>query len=77
MKKIVALGLMLCFLTGCNRQMFDLDYTYDKVVCNYDGDKFTLNIDKWKDYDDGEQIQVKSNGKTYLLSANKCYLVDE
>lgn len=76
MKKIIVLSLIIVLLTGCNKQILDFDYTYDKVVCNYDGDKFILNIDKWSDYD-GEQIQVKSNGKTYLLSANKCYLIDE
>ncbi len=76
MKKIIVLSLIIVLLTGCNKQIIDLDYTYDKVICNYDGDKFVLNIDKWTDYE-GEQIQVKSNGKTYLLSANKCYLIDE
>ena len=58
------------------KQILDLDYEYNKVICNYDGDKFELNIDKWTDYE-GEQLQVKSNGKTYLLSANKCYLIKE
>ena len=76
MKKIIVLSLIIMLLTGCNRQIIDLDYSYNKAICNYDGDKFILNVDKWVDYD-GEQIQVKSNGKTYLLSANKCYLIDE
>lgn len=76
MKKILIIsGILL--LTGCgNKQIFDFDYTYDKVVCNYNGDKFELKIDKWNDYE-GEQIQIKSDGKTYLLSANNCYLIDE
>lgn len=74
MKKIIVLSLIIVLLTGCNKQIIDLDYNYDKAICNYDGDKFELKIDKWTDYD-GEQIQVKSNGKTYLLSANKCYLI--
>ena len=77
MKKTVLLVIGLLLITGCNKQIMDFDYTYDKVVCNYDGDKFELKIDKWTDYEDGEQIQVKSNGKTYLLSTNKCYLVKE
>ncbi len=77
MKKILILCLMVLLLTGCNKQIIDLDYTYDKAICNYDGDKFTLKIDKWTDYEDGEQFQIKSNGKTYLVSANKCYLIDE
>ena len=76
MKKILILGIFLLLLTGCNKQIFDLDYEFDKIICNYDGDKFELKIDKWNDYD-GEQIQVISDGKTYLVSSNKCYLVKE
>lgn len=73
----IVFGIILALLlSGCNKQIIDLDYSYDKVVCNYNGDRFELKIDKWKDYD-GEQIQIKSNKKTYLLSANNCYLIDE
>lgn len=79
MKKLIYLGsfviLVLC-LTGCNKQIIDFDKTYDKAICNYDGDEFELKIDQWTDYD-GEQLQIKSNGKIYLVSANKCYLVKE
>ena len=77
MKKLILLIIGGLLLTGCNKQIMDFEYTYDKIICNYDGDKFELKIDKWRDYEDGEQIQVKSNGKTYLLSANKCYLIKE
>ena len=76
MKKII-IGLSLLFLlSGCNKQIIDLDYSFDKVICYYNNEKMELKIDKWTDYE-GEQIQVKSNGKTYLLSANKCYLIDD
>lgn len=77
MKKAIigmcVIGVCLLCATGCNKQIIDLNYTYDEVVCNYDGDKFELKVDKWQDYE-GEQLQVKSNGKIYLLSANKCYM---
>jgi len=76
MKKLLVLSVGILLLTGCNKQILDLDYDYDKAVCNYNGEKFTLEIDKWTDYD-GEQLQIKSNGKTYLLSANNCYLISE
>lgn len=72
---LIIIGIVMIFsLTGCNYQMIDLDYDYDEIICNYDGNKFELEIDKWTDYE-GEQLQVKSNGKTYLLSANKCYMI--
>ena len=76
MKKLLVLSVGILLLTGCNKQILDLDYDYNKAVCNYNGEKFTLEIDKWTDYD-GEQLQIKSNGKTYLLSANNCYLISE
>ena len=79
MKKVLSViivVLVVFMATGCNQQMIDLDYTYNKAYCNYNGDKFELKIDKWNDYE-GEQIQIKSDGKTYLLSANNCYLVKE
>lgn len=75
MKKILIIcGLLL--LTGCNFEIIDTHYNFDKIICDYNGNKFELKIDKWTDYD-GEQIQIKSGGKTYLLSANNCYLIDE
>lgn len=79
MKKIIMIISIFCLaflLTGCNYQIIDFKYTYNKAVCNYDGDKFELKVDKWNDYE-GEQLQIISNGKTYLISANKCYLVKE
>lgn len=73
---VMIIAAVVLFATGCNKQIFDFKYTFDKAVCNYNGDKFELKIDKWNDYD-GEQIQVVSGNKTYLLSANNCYLIDE
>ena len=75
MKKILIIsGVFL--ITGCNKQILDFDYNFDKIICNYNGDKFELKVDEWKDYE-GEQIQIQSDDKTYLLSTNNCYLVDE
>ena len=61
-------------LTGCNKKILDTNYTFNEARCDYGFEHFVLQIDSWTDYD-GEQIQVTSNGKTYLLSANRCYLV--
>ena len=74
MKKILISAIVLLSLTGCNKQIFDFEKEYNEILCNYDGDKFILKIDKWNDYE-GEQLQVISDGKTYLLSSNKCYMV--
>lgn len=77
MKKIIFLIIIVCLVCcGCNYQFVEFNYSFDKIICNYDGNQFELEIDKWTDYD-GEQLQIVSDGKTYLLSANKCYMVEE
>lgn len=73
---ILVLGVIVLGLTGCNKQIFDLEYTYDKAICDYNGDKFELKIYKWNDYD-GEQLQVINADGTYLISTNNCYLVKD
>lgn len=71
---ILLITLILFFLTGCNKQIFDTNYNFDKAICNYDGIEFELEIKKWNDYE-GEQIQIiDKKGITYLISSNKCYL---
>lgn len=77
-KKILILITIIStmLLTGCNYSIIDGHYDFDKIICDYNGNKFELHVDEWKDYD-GEQLQIKSNGKTYLLSANNCYMIDE
>ena len=78
MKKLmIVLGIVVLVCTGCgNYDMIDTEYEFDKIICDYDGDKFELEIDQWSDYD-GEQIQVKSGRKVYVVSMNKCYMVKE
>lgn len=77
-KKILILITIIStmLLTGCNYSVIDGHYDFDKIICNYNGDKFELKIDKWKDYE-GEQLQVWSGNNVYLLSANNCYMIDE
>ncbi len=73
---IVALGVV-CSLTGCNRQMIDLDYTFNYAYINIGGELQKIEIESWKDYE-GEQIQIKDkHGKTYLTSSYNCTLVKE
>lgn len=78
MKKKILIGIILCIilLTGCNKQIFDTNYSFNLVRCNYDGEIFERYIDKWNDYE-GEQIQILTKDKVYLVSTNKCYLVGD
>ena len=65
---------ILC--TGCNKQIIDTSYTFDKAVLYVGGEWITINVDSWKDYEDGDQIQVKdTNGNTYLVHSTNITLI--
>ena len=74
---LTIIAIIILCVTGCNKEVFDTTYTFNKIVCNYNGDEFELKIKSWKDYD-GEQLQIKTyDGNVYLLSANNCYMVGD
>ena len=81
-KKIVALllGLTLAVstLTGCekgNRDVWDTVYAFDYAIIELpNGEVVEGEVQSWCDYD-GEQLQVKINGITYLTSSIKCTLI--
>lgn len=72
---ILILSLILIFITGCNKQIFDFDYTYNLAICNIGGEYKEIALQSWTDYD-GEQLQLKDyNGNTYLVSSINCTLM--
>ena len=82
MKKILAiilvLGLALVILTGCNKQIFDTTYSFDSAILTLpNGKVIEGKVESWTDYEDGDQIQVKINGKTYLVHSSNIVLIAE
>lgn len=75
---MILIGMLL--LTGCgNRDMLDTNYTFNRaIVILNDGTKLELEIQKWADYEDGEQIQIiAKDGKTYLVSSYNTILIKD
>ena len=83
MKKLIVIILTLLVLTtalnGCgNRQLFDTTYNFDRAIIYMpNGEIIEGKIDSWIDYEDGDQIQVKINGKTYLVHSSNIALIAE
>ena len=83
MKKIIAVFLLilaLISLISCgNKDMFDTVYTFDYAIVSFpDGSTKTIEIEKWTDYEDGEQLQITAeDGTVYLVSSYNCILVKE
>lgn len=73
---ILALLMILCLMAttaGCgNRQILDMTYTF-----NPNGEIVEGKVSSWKDYEDGDQIQVVINGKTYLVHSSNIALIND
>jgi len=75
---ILALGMALS-LAGCgNRQMIDLTYTYKYAIISLpNGEIVEGKVDSWKDFEDGDQLQITVDDVTYLVHATDAALMTE
>lgn len=75
---VLALGMVIS-MSGCgNRQMIYLTYNYKYAVISLpNGDIVEGAVESWRDYDDGDQLQVTVDGVTYLLHAANVALMTE
>ena len=83
MKKILVILLTLVVLVtfvACgNIDLVDTVFTYDyAIIFLPDGTTKTVEIAQWRDYEDGDQIQIKAkDGTIYLVHSVNCVLVNE
>lgn len=81
MKKIFAVVLaifMAVSMTACNKQVIDTTWSYERVIARFpDGTVIDGKLQSWSDYDDGDQIQVKIDGVTYLVHSSDIVLISE
>jgi ribosomal protein S1 len=74
---LTIVGIMGASVTGCNKQIIDTTYAFDKAIVKLQNDEVIEGeVDSWKDYD-GDQIQVKINGVTYLVHSSNVTLIHE
>jgi len=82
MKKVISFLLLsvlgLAVLTGCNKQVVDLTYSYEYAILSLpNGEVVEGKVSSWTDFEDGDQIQVKIDGKTYLVHSSNIVLISE
>lgn len=79
MKKKVYLFILcisLLLLSGCNRDMFDTIYSYDYAYIEMpNGTCIEGKVDSWRDYEDGDQLQITIEGDTYLTDSTRAVLI--
>ena len=82
MRKRIALALVLVMaallLASCgNRDYIDTVRTYhEAVIAMPDGTIVSGVVKNWRDYEDGDQIQVKIDGITYLVHSSDVVLMN-
>lgn len=81
MKKFVIILMIVCVLTtlvGCNRQLIDTTYNFERAILTLpNGEVIEGEVQGWKDYRDGDQIQVKIDNVTYLVHSSNVVLIAE
>jgi ribosomal protein S1 len=81
MKKLIAMILVLLMglsLLGCNKQMVDLTYSYERAIIQLpNGEIVEGKVSSWTDFEDGDQIQVRIDGKTYLVHSSNIVLISD
>ena len=71
---VLVLGVMV--LAGCNKQMVDLTYSYEYAIIGLpNGETVEGKVSSWTDFEEGDQIQVKIDGKTYLVHSSNVVLI--
>ena len=68
----------LLTLTACNKQMVDLTYSYERAILSLpNGEIVEGKVSSWTDFEDGDQIQVRIDGKTYLVHSSNIVLISD
>lgn len=71
---ILAVLTIVALLSGCNRQVIDLNYNFNYAIINTFNGTVEGKVSSWRDFDDGDQLQVTIDGVTYLTSATNVIL---
>ena len=74
---VLASGVVLTTMTGCNQTVFDTEYTFNKAIIVGNGTATIVSIDKWDDYE-GEQIQlITKDGMVIITSSYDTKLIND
>ena len=74
---LVAMMLVFAlFLSACgNKDMFDTVYTFRYAIIELPGGEIVEGkVESWTDYE-GDQLQIKVNGETYLVHSSNAVLM--
>ena len=74
---VVTLVLMSVMMMGCNREIIDTTYRYDKAIIVIGDKSIEVEIAKWGDYDDTSVQITAKDGQVYLTDIKNVLLIKE
>lgn len=79
-KKFLIFAILMIFIfsaAGCgNYDFIDIKYNFDYAyILLPNGEVIEGTVDAWRDYEDGNQIQVTIDGTIYLTDTTRCVLI--
>lgn len=76
---IFVITIIVSLLVGCgNKTLIDTTYSFERAILILpNGEVIEGKVQTWKDYADGDQIQVKIDGETYLVHSSNIVLISE
>lgn len=70
------IALILIFATACNRTLVDVVYKYNYAYISLPSGEYVEGaVQEWRDYSEGDQIQIKIDGVVYLTHTSRVVLV--
>lgn len=74
---VVLVVILIPVLCACNRTLIDTTYTFDRAIITLpNGEVIDGEVSTWRDFE-GDQIQVRIDGKTYLTHVANVVLIAE
>lgn len=64
-------------VTGCNKQLIDTTYKFNYAIVRLANDEVVEGeLESWTDFQDGDSVQIKINGETYLVHQMNATLIN-
>jgi len=69
--------IILLTLSSCsNYDYWDTNWNFNYAhITMANGEIISGKVQQWRDYEDGDQLQVKIDGTTYLVHSSQCTLI--
>lgn len=75
---LFVLFIILFSMCGCNKMLIDTTYSFEYAIIELpNGEVVEGKVQSWTDYEDGDQIQVRIDGTTYLVHSEDIVLISD